>query len=132
MPRKDIEISAMGYRKHPGMVAWLLHRVTGILLVLYFIMHMLGTAGVCAFLPTIVQNIYVEAVVIVMFSIHAMNGLRIIFMEFFQAAEKGAFSKYLAIFTILAVLLSLIGLYYVKEYISNNSDDYAYIEIEGE
>lgn len=132
MPRKDIEISAMGYRKHPGMVAWLLHRVTGILLVLYFIMHMLGTAGVCAFLPTIVQNIYVEAVVIVMFSIHAMNGLRIIFMEFFQAAEKGAFNKYLAIFTILAVLLSLVGLYYVKEYISNNSDDYAYIEIEGE
>ena len=35
MPRKDLEISAMGYRKHPGMVAWILHRVTGVLLVLY-------------------------------------------------------------------------------------------------
>ena len=49
MPRKDLEISAMGYRKHPGMVAWILHRVTGVLLVLYFILHMLGSGGVCSF-----------------------------------------------------------------------------------
>ncbi len=114
MPRKDLEISAMGYRKHPGMIAWMLHRVTGVLLVLYFIMHMVGTAGVCGFLPTITQNIYVEAVVIILFSWHAMNGLRIIFMEFCGAAEKGAFKKYLAIFTILAVIIALVGLFYIK------------------
>lgn len=131
MPRKDLEISAMSYRKHPGMIAWILHRVTGVLLVLYFIMHMLGSAGVCAFLPTIVQNIYVEAVVVVMFAWHAMNGLRIIFMEFFKAAERGCFKKMLAVFTVLAVLLALVGLYYVKEYIAANSAQ-STASIEGE
>ena len=121
MPRKDLEISAMGYRKHPGMIAWILHRVTGVILVLYFILHMLGSGGVCSFLPAIVQTIYVEAVVIIMFAWHAMNGLRIIFMEFFRAAERGCFKKFLAIFTVLAVLLALVGLYYVKDVIAANS-----------
>lgn len=131
MPRKDLEISAMSYRKHPGMIAWILHRVTGVLLVLYFVMHMLGSTDVCTFLPTIVQNIYVEAVVVVMFAWHAMNGLRIIFMEFFKAAERGCFKKMLAVFTVLAVLLALVGLYYVKEYIAANSTQ-STASIEGE
>ena len=121
MPRKDLEISAVGYRKHPGMTAWILHRVTGVLLVLYFILHMLGSSGVCSFLPAIVQNIYVEAVVIIMFAWHAMNGLRIIFMEFFGAPERGCFKKFLAVFTVLAVLLALVGLYYVKDVIAAES-----------
>ncbi len=121
MPRKDLETSPLSYRKHPGMIAWLLHRVTGLLLVLYFIFHMLGSASVCSFTSEIARNIYVEAVVIIMFAWHAMNGLRIIFMEFFRAAERGCFKKGLAIFTILAVLLAAVGLYYVSTYISNQA-----------
>lgn len=113
MPRKDLETSAMSYRKHPGMIAWLLHRISGIILVLYFIMHMLGSAGVCAFMPTIVQNLYVEIVIVIMFAWHAMNGLRIIFMEFFKAAERGCFKKMLAVFTVFAVIIAAVGIYYV-------------------
>ncbi len=42
-------------------------------------------------------------------------------MEFFRAAERGCFKKFLAIFTVLAVLLALVGLYYVKDVIAANS-----------
>ena len=121
MPRKDLETSALSYRKHPGMIAWLLHRVTGVvLLVLYFITHMLSSTGTCSFAGEVARNIYVEAVVVIMFAWHAMNGLRIIFMEFFRAAERGCFKKWLAIFTVLAILLAAVGLYYVYTYIAAN------------
>ncbi|MDE7168842.1 MAG: succinate dehydrogenase [Mucispirillum sp.] len=113
MPRRDYKPDN-GYKWHPGMQAWVFHRITGLLLVLYFILHMLGSGGVCSFLPNIVQNVYVEGAVVVMFAWHAMNGLRIIFMEFCGAAEKGNFKKALVVFTLLAVLMSLVGLYYVN------------------
>lgn len=122
MPRKDLETSAFrSYRKHPGMIAWLLHRITGILLILYFIFHMLSSTGTCSFAGEVARNIYVEAVVVVMFAWHAMNGFRIIFMEFLKAAERACFKKGLVVFTILAVLLAAVGLYYVSTYISAQS-----------
>ena len=98
MPRKDLETSALSYRKHPGM----------------------GSSGVCSFTSSIAQNIYVEGLVVIMFAWHAMNGFRIIFMEFFKAAERGCFKKWLAIFTVLAILLAAVGLYYVYTYIAAN------------
>lgn len=113
MPRKDLVVSPR-YRLHAGMVAWLLHRITGVLLVLYFIVHML--AAEFTSLAAIKNNIIVEAVVVVLFAWHAMNGLRIIFMEFLKAAERTCFKKGVIIFTILAVLISGVGLYYINAY----------------
>lgn len=113
MPRKDLVVSPR-YRLHAGMVAWLLHRITGVLLVLYFIVHMLSTSY--ASLADFKNNIIVEAVVVVLFAWHAMNGLRIIFMEFLKAAERTCFKKGVIVFTVLAVLISGVGLYYINAY----------------
>ena len=125
MPRKDLDISAQ-YRKHPGMIAWLLHRVTGLILVLYFVLHMLGSGAGISFCSAIVQNFYVEAILIITFSWHAMNGLRIIFMEFFKASDRDQFKKYLIIFSIISLIIALIGLYYLNESrIANSESDSA-------
>lgn len=116
MPRRDLEPKfPCYYRKHPGMQAWVLHRVSGLLLVLYFVLHMFGSSGVCTFLPNITTNVYVQGVVVVLFAWHAMNGLRIIFLEFFKAAERQFFKPTLFVFTILAVIIILFALYYVNE-----------------
>lgn len=122
MPRKDLVVSPR-YRLHAGMVAWLLHRITGVLLVLYFIVHMLST-NIASF-ADFKNNIIVEAVVVVLFAWHAMNGLRIIFMEFLKAAERTCFKKGVIVFTVLAVLISGVGLYYINAYNSMVNADAA-------
>lgn len=121
MPRRDVGSTARGYRKHPGMIAWLFHRITGIILVLYFMVHMLGSSASIDFFSNIARNIYVESFIVVMFAWHAANGLRIIFMEFFRAAERSCFKKSLAIFSLLALLIAFVGLYYAKVHIDKEA-----------
>ena len=113
MPRKDYDLKA-SYAKHPGWVAWVFHRASDLLLVLYFILHMLGSGGVFDSASMIVRNPYVEAIIVIMFAWHAMNGLRIVFMEFFSAAERYSFKKWFLVFSALAIFTSLIGLSYLK------------------
>jgi len=113
MPRKDLLAypKRVGYRKHAGMLAWLLHRATALILVLYFIFHILGSSGVCSFLPAIVQNNIVKSVMIVAFIFHALNGIRIMMMEFGDAAERDRFNIYFYIVLLLTVVLSSISIY---------------------
>ena len=115
MPRKDYDFQ-VSYRKHAGWTAWVLHRASGLLLVLYFILHMFGSnsSQPIEFMANIARNPYVEAVIVIMFAWHAMNGLRIIGMEFCQAAERAEFKKWLVIFTGLAVVISAVGIFYLK------------------
>ena len=112
MPRKDLISYPMkvGYHKHSGMVAFILHRITAVLLVLYFVFHMLGSSSVCPFLSTVVQNKAAIAILIVSFVFHGLNGSRIMLMEFCQAAERENFKKVLLGMNVLVVVLSAAGL----------------------
>lgn len=112
MPRKDLTSypKKMGYRKHSGMVAWLLHRVTAVILVVYFVFHMLGSSGVCPFLSTVVQSKIVIAVLLVSFIFHGLNGMRILAMEFLNASERHCFKKVLYGVEVAVVVLSIAGL----------------------
>lgn len=99
MPRKDLVSypSKVGYRKHPGMIAWLFHRVSGVIIGLFLIFHMLGVSGICTFVGDIVKNPFVVAVVSVLFVLHAANGVRIMLMEFWSSADRKKFLPHLAV-----------------------------------
>lgn len=113
MPRRDLLAypKRVGYRKHAGMVAWILHRTTAVILALYFIFHILGSSGVCSFLSTIVQNDIVQSVMLVAFIFHALNGIRIMMMEFCDAAERDRVNIYIYIVFVLTAVLSSISIY---------------------
>ncbi len=84
------------YRYHAGTVAWILHRLSGLALILYLAMHIwvihhlnrpLDFNNIMAFLNEPVFKI-LELGLWGVIVYHALNGLRIIMIDFFT--RKGA------------------------------------------
>ena len=83
--------SALRYRGREGMWTWILHRVTGLGILLFLIIHVVDT-GIVIYRPDLYDdalNIYKSAFfrfaeVAIFFSVlfHAFNGLRIIIQDF--------------------------------------------------
>jgi len=98
MPRKDLVSYSpkVGYRKHPGMVMWLSHRISGVLIGFFLISHILGSSGICSFLSYIFRLKPVVVVISILFILHAANGIRIMLMEFFSSADRKKFLPHLA------------------------------------
>jgi succinate dehydrogenase / fumarate reductase cytochrome b subunit len=114
MPRKDLATypKKKGYRKHPGMIMWLFHRVSGVLIGLFLIFHMLGIGGICPFMGEFVKSKYVLTSVGVLFVLHALNGVRIILMEFASSADRKKFLPHLIATVGLVVVIG--GIFAVK------------------
>ena len=107
MPRKDIvSYSAkVGYRKHPGMVMWLFHRISGVLIGFFLIFHLLGVAEVSETIGNFVKLKPVISTISVLFVLHAVNGIRILLMEFCSSADRKKFLPHLvATITVIAVV----------------------------
>ncbi|MDR2400793.1 MAG: succinate dehydrogenase [Deferribacteraceae bacterium] len=108
MPRKDL-ISypkVKRYRIDPGMLAWLFHRISGVLIGLFLIFHILGFSGVCPFLTKVAGSKYVIAAIAVLFALHAANGIRIILVEFASSVEIKKFKVHLSVAAGFALALS--------------------------
>jgi succinate dehydrogenase / fumarate reductase cytochrome b subunit len=87
------------------MVMWLFHRVSGVLIGLFLIFHLLGISGICSFVGDLVKLKPVVAVMSVLFVLHAFNGIRIILMEFCSSADRKKFLPHLlATVAIVAVV----------------------------
>ena len=114
MPRKDLVTypSKVGYRKHPGMVVWFFHRVSGVLIGLFLIFHMLGLSGICPFMGDFVKKTPVVSAMALLFVLHAANGVRIILMEFASSADRKKFLPHLII--TLAVVVIVGGAFAAK------------------
>ena len=106
MPRKDLESysAKVGYRKHPGMVMWFFHRVSGVIIGLFLISHMLGVSGICTFMGDFVKAKPVVAIVSILFVLHAANGIRIVLMEFCSSADRKKFLPHLVV-TLLVIIV---------------------------
>jgi succinate dehydrogenase / fumarate reductase cytochrome b subunit len=108
MPRKDLESysAKVGYRKHPGMVMWIFHRVSGVIIGLFLIFHMLGISGVCTYVGDLVKLKPVVAVVAILFVFHAANGIRIMLMEFSSVTTRQKIAGTLVVIVSLGAILA--------------------------
>lgn len=111
MPRRDL-ISYpknYSYTMHIGYVMFILHRITGILLGLYIIMHILGAATILTFFHEFVELSPVRFTVFLIFLFHGLNGLRIILVDFFNGAEKEHFHKQNFTVVVLFIIIAILG-----------------------
>jgi succinate dehydrogenase / fumarate reductase, cytochrome b subunit len=83
--------SALRYRGREGMWTWILHRLTGLGILVFLVMHVVETATVIyypgiydSFLAAYRSPVFRVAEVIIVFAVlyHAANGLRIIVQDF--------------------------------------------------
>lgn len=111
------------YTGDPGMWSWVAHRVTGVLLFFFLFVHVLDTALVRVSPTTydevietyktpLVNLLEVGLVAAVLF--HALNGLRVILVDFWS---KGPRYQRLMLWATLAIWLPVmaVGSYYMLE-----------------
>jgi succinate dehydrogenase / fumarate reductase cytochrome b subunit len=111
MPRRDLikYPKNLSYKAHIGYVMFILHRITGILLGLYIIMHILGASTILTFFHKFVQISPVRYTIFIIFLFHGLNGLRIIAVDFFNGAERECFYKQNFTVIILFVIIAILG-----------------------
>jgi succinate dehydrogenase / fumarate reductase cytochrome b subunit len=104
----------MHYRLHPGYIAWLLHRATGLGLALYLFMHIWVihhiSQGRQAFdqVMAIVQSPLAHIMEIALLGavvFHGLNGIRIVLIDYGTAADKGPHKTW--VYTTLAASIAL-------------------------
>jgi succinate dehydrogenase cytochrome b subunit len=92
MSKKIYEFS---YRYHTGTVAWIFHRLSGLALILYLVLHIwvihnldnpAGFNKVMAFLNEPVFKL-LELGLWGVIVYHAINGMRVIFVDFFRGSK---------------------------------------------
>ena len=89
--------TALTYRGREGMWTWILHRATGLGILLFLIIHVVETATVIywphiyeSFLDSYKSAFFRFAEVLIFFSVvyHALNGTRIIVQDFWPLAMR--------------------------------------------
>ena len=118
------------YRRESGMTAWILHRAFGVALILYLIPHVLVTGGMISAARTAdpvaarqaFDEVYalvsgpftafLEILLVGMILFHALNGIRIILIDFFPSLvrrdlelDRITFRVWGASFALFAVLM---------------------------
>ncbi|MBW2062996.1 MAG: succinate dehydrogenase, cytochrome b556 subunit [Deltaproteobacteria bacterium] len=106
------------YRWHPGFVFWLLHRLAGLGLAGYLILHVWVLSHLLkgeaefkrimdAFDHPVIRLMEIGLLGLVLF--HGLNGLRILLMDYGPMANKESYIKYLAGTFIVIAVLFIIG-----------------------
>ena len=123
MPRKDIESRdikgrfGLKYRPHLGYIMQKFHRISGVFLGIFLLCHIFFNTGIFpGVYAWLKQPSHIGAIAAI-FILHALNGVRIIMMEFFNSAERNKYQKHLIVTFVL--IGALIVFYIIKgDYIS--------------
>ncbi len=106
------------YKLHPGYIAWILHRATGVLLGLYLFLHIWVihhlAQGEASFneVMSVVQSPFFHLLEIGLLGTvvyHGINGLRVVFIDYGNLAKREIMRK--AVYAVFAVsaLLIIVG-----------------------
>ena len=106
------------YKKHPGYVAWILHRLTGLGLSLYIFMHIYVihhiSKGKEAFneVMSVVQSPFFHLAEVALLGavvFHAVNGIRVVLTDYGNAVEKGPHRTWVYGVLAAAAVLTIAG-----------------------
>ena len=107
------------YRWHVGFIAWLLHRITGVMLAIYLFVHIwvishLGQGKqafdqVMGFLQSPFFHV-LEVGLLAAVMYHTINGVRVVLLDYGNAADKRKITPYfVATLVIVAAVTAVIG-----------------------
>ncbi len=99
------------YKKKSGMILFFLHRITGVILGIFFILHILSKGDYISWFSNFTDFALVKAILFITIVFHTLNGVRIILMEFSNGAEKEVFQKHLGLLITLFIFISLVGIF---------------------
>lgn len=112
--------TALRYRGREGMWTWMLHRITGLGVLLFLIIHVVDT-GIVVFSPPLYDQalalykhpLFRFAELLIFFSVlyHAVNGLRIIVQDFWPIVMLR--QRQLAWATAIVVLLAMVPITWI-------------------
>jgi succinate dehydrogenase / fumarate reductase cytochrome b subunit len=120
--RKNKSDYASPYRGHPGQYSWILHRITGVAIILFLFMHVVDTALIGwgpeayervlrAYQNPLIHLLELGLVIAVLY--HSINGFKITLIDFFPKLVthiKGISLATAALFALAAIPTTVIML----------------------
>lgn len=105
------------YKWHEGFVAWLFHRITGLLLILYLFIHewaittLQSPASFNSAIAVLESPVFkvLEIGLWLVAAYHAINGLRVILVNFLGAAERDNYVGNVWIFWVIFAIVFIAG-----------------------
>ncbi|AHF96724.1 MAG: succinate dehydrogenase, cytochrome b556 subunit [Desulfurella sp.] len=105
------------YKWHEGFVAWVLHRVTGLLLILYLFAHewvisnLQNPQSYSQAMGVLESPVFklLEVGLWLVAAYHAVNGLRVVLVNFAGAAERSNYKTNVWIFWVIFALVFVAG-----------------------
>lgn len=108
----------MRYKLHPGYIAWILHRVTGLGLALYLLMHVWvihhisrGRQQFDAVMAVVQSPLFhlLEVALLGAVVYHIVNGVRVILIDYGNAAEPKQIATWVWGVLIVSAVLTAVG-----------------------
>ncbi|ACF47258.1 MAG: succinate dehydrogenase, cytochrome b556 subunit [Prosthecochloris sp.] len=117
-------MTALSYRVKPGMAAWVLHRLTGLLLVIYLPLHVMGLRSLSDPVRfekyvTLYRNPLfkmAEVALLAVVAFHAFNGIRILLQDLYFRSDTQR-PLFYAVVVLTVLVTAVVGYPILSPYI---------------
>jgi succinate dehydrogenase / fumarate reductase, cytochrome b subunit len=92
---RNVGLKGLKYRGGSPMLVWILHRIGGLCIVIFVSMHVISSffmqqvgSDVATVINTFYESVYFQLFIYFFVLFHAINGLRIILMDFWPKLQR--------------------------------------------